>query len=66
MRRMTPKQVRVRRVELELTVDELAFALGIDAKELQKIESGESNVTKPFEDAFDRFEECVFGTFAGA
>lgn len=65
---MTPNQIRSRRMELGLTVDELAFALDVDQSELFRIESGESDAarTRDFEDAFDRFEERVFGTFAGA
>lgn len=65
---MTSNQIRNRRLELGLTLDELAFALDVDQTELLRIEAGESDTvrTRAFEEAFDLFEERVFGTFAGA
>lgn len=65
---MKPHEVRSRRVELGLTIRELAFALNVQEEELRRVEAGESDlcVCREFEDAFDEFEERVFGTFAGA
>ncbi len=65
---MTPNQVKIRRLELGLTVDELAFALDLPVSELRLVESGDSDLCrqKRFEEAFDLFEERVFGTFVGA
>ena len=65
---MTPNQIKLRRLELGLTVSELATCLQITTNELLKIESGESKAyaDRAFEEAFERLEEVVFGTFAGA
>lgn len=65
---MTPEQVRMRRIELGLTIEELAWALDMDETDLRRIESGDNALSRSrlFEDAFDRFEERVFGTFVGA
>lgn len=67
-RDMKPNQVKSRRLELGLTVAELAFALDMDADEILRIETGESDRCRcaEFEEAFDAFEEKIFGTFAGA
>lgn len=66
--RMTPYEIKRRRLELELTVEELAYALCIPADELRRCETGESNYgrTPAFDDAFDAFEERVFGSYIGA
>jgi transcriptional regulator with XRE-family HTH domain len=65
---MKPNQVKSRRLELGLTIAELAYALNLDAGEVERIEAGESDFCRlrEFEDAFDEFEERIFGTFAGA
>jgi transcriptional regulator with XRE-family HTH domain len=65
---MTPEQIKSRRLELGLTVDELAFALNLTRQEVIQAESGESDycTRRSFVEAFDLFEERVFGTFAGA
>jgi cytoskeletal protein RodZ len=65
---MTPEKITKRRQELGLTVDELAFALNITEAELLAIEAGQSEQhnTPRFIDAFDTFEERVFGTYVGA
>jgi len=65
---MKPQQVRIRRLELGLTVSELAYALHLDENEVARIEAGESTLCecREFEALFDEFEERVFGTFAGA
>jgi len=65
---MKPHEVRARRLELGLTVRELAFAIQVEETELLRIEAGESDLCRcrEFEDAFAAFEERVFGTFAGA
>lgn len=65
---MTPKEITDRRLDLGLTVDELAFALNITEAELMAIEAGESrqHLTREFQEAFEVFEERVFGTYAGA
>jgi predicted transcriptional regulator len=65
---MKPHEVRSRRLELGLTVRELAFAINVREEELLRVEAGESDLCrcKEFEDAFDEFEERVFCTFAGA
>jgi hypothetical protein len=64
---MQPNQIKQRRLELELTVEELAFALCLPADELSRCECGESNYAQSpaFDDAFDAFEERVFGTYVG-
>ena len=65
---MTPNQITCRRLELGLTLDELAFALGISPIELHRIETGqsESHRSREFMDAFDVLEERVFGSYVGA
>ncbi len=65
---MTPHEITKRREELGLTVDELAFALNITEAELMAIEAGESRqyLTPQFHEAFEAFEERVFGTYVGA
>lgn len=65
---MKSYQVKLRRLELGLTVSELAYALRLDETEIARIESGESDLCecREFEAIFDEFEERVFGTFAGA
>jgi predicted transcriptional regulator len=65
---MTPHEIKRRRIELELTVEELAFALDVPADELRRCEAGESEYarTAAFADAFDAFEERVFGSYIGA
>ena len=65
---MKPQQVKLRRLELGLTVGELAYALSLDEVEILRIEAGQSDLCecREFEALFDEFEERVFGTFAGA
>lgn len=65
---MKSHQVKNRRLELGLTVRELAFALNMQEDEIQRVEAGQSELCQcaEFEDAFDEFEERVFGTFVGA
>jgi DNA-binding XRE family transcriptional regulator len=65
---MTPSEIMQRRIELELTVDEMAFALNITEVELMAIEAGESNqhLTREFREALDVLEERAFGTYVGA
>jgi transcriptional regulator with XRE-family HTH domain len=65
---MAPNEIRTLRLELGLTVDELAFALNITEAELLQIEAGESDLCRnpAFQEALDCFEERVFGTFVGA
>ena len=65
---MNAHEVKSRRLELGLTVRELAFAINIQEEELIRVEAGQSDLCRrrAFEDAFDEFEERVFGTFAGA
>ena len=65
---MTPTQIICRRLELGLTLEELAFALGISPPELHRIETGQSDAhnTREFADAFDALEERVFGSYVGA
>lgn len=65
---MTPNQVTCRRLELGLTVEELAFALNIEESELRRVEAGESAFccSAAFEEAFDVLEERVFGLLVGA
>jgi len=65
---MTSEQIRAWRVELGLTVDELAFALNISEADMNAIEAGQSELhrTKAFKEAFDCLEERVFGTYVGA
>jgi transcriptional regulator with XRE-family HTH domain len=65
---MTPNQIKLRRLELGLTVAELANALQITENELLQIETGKSALyeSKAFEEAFECLEEIAFGTYAGA
>lgn len=67
---MTPFEIRSRRIELGLTPDELAFALGLGltAQEIRLIEEGSCDIhrTAEFREAFERLEERVFATIAGA
>ncbi len=65
---MTPDEITKRREDLGLTVDELAFALNVTEAELMAIEAGESrqHLTPQFLEAFEAFEERVFGTYVGA
>ena len=65
---MTPNQIKCRRLELGLTVGELAGVLNVTENELTAIESGASQLymSKAFEEAFAVLEERVFGTFCGA
>lgn len=65
---MTPNQIKLRRLELGLTIGELAAALEITEIELRQIESGQSSVytTAAFEEAFAQLEEREFLTFVGA
>jgi transcriptional regulator with XRE-family HTH domain len=64
---MTPNQVKSRRLELGLTIPELAFALNVDEMELRRIETGESAgcCSPDFEEAFALLEERVFGLLIG-
>jgi transcriptional regulator with XRE-family HTH domain len=65
---MTPYELKMRRLELGLTLEEMAFALNVTEAELRRIESGESRAheTPAFGEALDRLEECLLGTFVGA
>jgi transcriptional regulator with XRE-family HTH domain len=65
---MTPRQIKLRRMELGLETSELARALHLTERELVQIEAGENRFyeTAAFEDAFAELEERVFGTYAGA
>ncbi len=65
---MKPNQVLSRRLQLGLTVSELGYALNMDPDEILRIEAGESELCRcaAFDEAFDEFEERIFGTFAGA
>lgn len=65
---MKPNQIKVRRMELGLTVAELAAALQLTENELLMIEAGDTAFCESdaFEDTFAEFEERVFYTFAGA
>lgn len=65
---MTSHEIKRRRLELQLTLDELAYALCMSAEELQRCENGESDYarSRAFDDAFDAFEERVFGSYIGA
>lgn len=65
---MTPNQIKLRRMELGLSVAELAAVLEITENELLEIEAGNSPYceTRAFEDAFAFLEECVDATFVGA
>jgi predicted transcriptional regulator len=65
---MTPNQIRLRRLELGLTVEELAWALDISNDEMERIEAGLSEYCRcaEFEEAFAELEQRVFGLFVGA
>ena len=65
---MTPGQIRRRRVELGLSVAELAEILMITERELEAVEAGQSYMctTAAFEEAFAILEERAFATFVGA
>jgi DNA-binding transcriptional regulator YiaG len=65
---MTPTEIKRRRLELGLTIDEMAFALNVTEAELTAVESGESDLHKGarFREAFEILEERVFGTYVGA
>ncbi len=65
---MTPTQIRKRRIELGLTVDELAFALNVTEAELLAIEAGlsDQHLTAQFRESFEILEERLFGTYVGA
>jgi transcriptional regulator with XRE-family HTH domain len=65
---MTPNQIKVRRLELGMTVAELARELDITERELTQIENGQNTwfVTQAFEKAFERLEERAFATYMGA
>lgn len=65
---MTPKEIRNLRLELELTVDELAFALNMTEAELLAIEEGlsDAHLTPRFIQAMDALEERIFGMTVGA
>ena len=64
---MTPRDITLRRLEIGLTCDELAFALHIQPAEMRKIEAGESEhyLTEEFQEAFAALEERVFGLMVG-
>ena len=63
---MTPDQLRARRVQLGLSIDELALALEVDAAEWRRIEVGEADdsCSRTLAEAFERFEEKFFLSFA--
>ncbi|MFZ2493236.1 MAG: helix-turn-helix domain-containing protein [Thermoanaerobaculia bacterium] len=65
---MTPNQIKLRRLELGLSLSELAAALEITETELQLIESGQSDLytNAGMEEAFALLEEREFLTFVGA
>lgn len=65
---MTPTEIQKRRIELGLTIDEMAFALNVTEAELRAVENGESELhkTRRFQEAVDILEERVFGTYVGA
>lgn len=65
---MTPNEVRLRRIDLELTVEEFAFALNVPADTIRQIEAGESDYCRcaEFEEAFATLEARVFGLLVGA
>ncbi|HEU4521949.1 MAG TPA: hypothetical protein VFT12_08105 [Thermoanaerobaculia bacterium] len=64
---MTPAEVKSRRLELQLTVGELAYALRISTEELERVESGESNAChgQAFEDAFAELDGRLRDMFVG-
>ncbi|MGZ8868067.1 MAG: hypothetical protein ACXW2P_06960 [Thermoanaerobaculia bacterium] len=65
---MTPAQIRLRRLELGLTVAEFAYVLNLTPRELEQIECGgcRSYMDQPFEEAFALIEERLFASYAGA
>ena len=65
---MTPAQIKLRRLELGLTVAEFAYVLNLTPGELEQIESGacRSYMDQPFEEAFALLEERLFASYAGA
>lgn len=65
---MTPTEIKRRRLELGLTVDEMAFALNLTEGELLAVENGQSDLHKTarFQESFEILEERVFGTYVGA
>lgn len=65
---MTPSEIVKRRIELDLTVDEMAFALNLSEAELMAIEAGESrqHLTREFVEAWEVLEERAFGLTVGA
>ena len=65
---MTPGQIYRRRVELGLSVAELAEILMVTERELEAVEAGQSHMctTAAFEEAFAILEERAFATFVGA
>ncbi|HVS32118.1 MAG TPA: helix-turn-helix domain-containing protein [Thermoanaerobaculia bacterium] len=64
---MTPEQVKSLRTEIELTVDEFAFALNITPSELRRIEAGESDYCHcaAFREAFEALEQRVMSLLVG-
>lgn len=65
---MTAAQLRTRRVELGLTVDEMAFALNLTEAELAEIEAGRSDrhTSPEVLEALERLEERFFLCCVGA
>ena len=64
---MTPSQVHSRRIELGLSLAELAAILQLTESELHLIECGRcgSSIAPAIEDAFEILEERLFSTYAG-
>ena len=64
---MTPAEVKSRRLEMELTVGELAYALHLSPEELERIERGESDYCRcqAFEDAFAELDARIRGMLVG-
>ena len=64
---MTPTQITSRRLELGLSVGELAAILHLTERELLQIERGQCGqaVFEAIEDAFGMLEERLFATYAG-
>jgi predicted transcriptional regulator len=65
---MKPHEIKRRRLELGLTVAELAETLQVTQRELLLIESGDSRLyeSAAFEEAFEVLEESVARTYHGA
>jgi transcriptional regulator with XRE-family HTH domain len=65
---MTPSQIRSRRMELGLTVAELAGLLNLTERELDSIECGDCRpyMSEAFQEVFAVLEERLFATYAGA